>query len=526
MARRLLPGRLTVLGGLAGLLAGAAGVAVSEAVTALLAGVTSPLLSVGNRAVDEAPRPLKEWAIVHFGTHDKPVLIGGVVVTVAVLATVAGALGVRRPRLAFGLFAALLAVATAAVVTDRAATAGTALRLVPVIAMVVVALGALVVLLTAFGRPQLPAVRELGPVEGDQLPAGFDRRVFLRSVVAVGVVAAAGGLVARAYGGLAATASRAGIRLPAPAVPAPPVPPGASLDVPGITPYLTSNAAFYRVDNALRIPDVPAEGWRLRIHGMVDHELELTFADVLERRLVENRITLTCVSNEVGGGYVGNAAWLGVPIADLLAEAGVQDGADAVRSTSQDGFTVGTPLAVLTDQDRGALLAIGMNGEPLPLKHGFPARMVVPGLYGYVSATKWVVDLEVTRFRDFKAYWTTRGYAAEAPIKTMSRLDVPRSFAHVKAGRVPVAGVAWAQHTGIAKVEVRIDDGAWNEATLAAEDGIDTWRQWVWRWDATPGDHRIEVRATDRSGYTQTAKTAPIAPDGATGLPTNYVTVT
>jgi DMSO/TMAO reductase YedYZ molybdopterin-dependent catalytic subunit len=293
-----------------------------------------------------------------------------------------------------------------------------------------------------------------------------------------------------------------------------------------VTPYLTDNADFYRVDTALRVPVVPVDGWTLRIHGMVDHELELTFADVLDRRLVEKRITLTCVSNEVGGGYVGNAAWLGVPIADLLAEAGVQDGADAVRSTSQDGFTVGTPLAVLTDQDRGALLAIGMNGEPLPLKHGFPARMVVPGLYGYVSATKWVVDLEVTRFRDFKAYWTTRGYAAEAPIKTMSRLDVPRSFAHVKAGRVPVAGVAWAQHTGIAKVEVRIDDGAWNEATVAAEDGIDTWRQWVWRWDATPGDHRIEVRATDRSGYTQTAKTAPIAPDGATGLPTNYVTVT
>jgi DMSO/TMAO reductase YedYZ molybdopterin-dependent catalytic subunit len=526
MARRLIPGRRAVPGGLAGLLAGAAGVAASEATTALLTGVTSPLLSVGNRAVDESPRPLKEWAITHFGTHDKPVLIGGVVVTVAVLATVAGAWGARRPRLALGVFAALIAVATTAVLTDRAATAGTALRLVPVATLVVVGLGALALLLRALRRPRLRAVRELGPVAGDELPAEFDRRAFLRAALAVGAVAAVGGVVARAYGGLAAAASRAGIRLPPASVPAPPVPAGATLDVHGLTPYLTPNSAFYRVDNALRIPDVPAEGWRLRIHGMVNHELELTYADVLQRRLVEKRITLTCVSNVVGGSYVGNAAWLGVPLADLLAEAGVQADADAVKSTSQDGFTVGTPVAALADHDRGALLAIGMNGEPLPLRHGFPARLVVPGLYGYVSATKWVVDLEVTRFADFTAYWTSRGYSARAPIKTMSRLDVPRPFARIPAGRVAVAGVAWAQHTGIARVEVRIDDGPWQQARLATEDTIDAWRQWVWEWDATPGDHRIEVRATDRSGYTQTARAAPVAPDGATGLPTNYVTIT
>jgi DMSO/TMAO reductase YedYZ molybdopterin-dependent catalytic subunit len=303
------------------------------------------------------------------------------------------------------------------------------------------------------------------------------------------------------------------------------VPPGASLDVPGITPHLTPNTAFYRVDTALRVPDVPVEGWRLRVHGMVDHELDLTFEDLLGRRLVERRITLTCVSNPVGGGYVGNATWVGVPIHDLLAEAGVQDGADAVRSTSADGFTAGTPLPVLTDAGRGALVAVAMNGVPLPLEHGFPARMVTPGLYGYVSATKWLVELEVTRFADFKAYWTARGYGAQAPIKTSSRIDVPRSFARVQAGPTPVAGVAWSQDRGIAQVQVRVDGGGWHTAELADEDSLNTWRQWVWRWDAPRGNHTLEVRATDRTGSTQTPRRAPVAPDGSTGWDSVNVTV-
>jgi DMSO/TMAO reductase YedYZ molybdopterin-dependent catalytic subunit len=295
------------------------------------------------------------------------------------------------------------------------------------------------------------------------------------------------------------------------------VPPGASLEVPGISPYLTPNADFYRVDTALRVPDVPVEDFTLRIHGMVDRELELSFADLLSRRLVEHRITLTCVSNPVGGEYVGNATWIGIPMRDLLAEAGVQAGADAVKSTSADDFTAGTPLSVLTDPDREAMVAVAMNGKPLPLEHGFPVRMVTPGLYGYVSATKWLVDLEVTRFADFTAYWTSRGYAAKAPIKTSSRIDVPASFARIEAGRTPVAGVAWSQDRGIARVEVRVDGGAWHEAELAAPDNVNTWRQWVWYWDAAPGNHHLEVRATDRTGYTQTSERSPIAPDGSTG---------
>jgi DMSO/TMAO reductase YedYZ molybdopterin-dependent catalytic subunit len=295
--------------------------------------------------------------------------------------------------------------------------------------------------------------------------------------------------------------------------------------VAGVTPHVTPNRDFYRVDTALRVPDVPVEGWRLRVHGMVDRELSLTFDDLLDRGVAERRITLTCVSNPVGGEYLGNALWLGVPVHALLAEAGVRAGADAVRSRSADDFTTGTPLGVLTDPDRGALVAVGMNGEPLPLEHGFPARLVTPGLYGYVSATKWLVELEVTRFADFQGYWTTRGYAAEAPIKTSSRIDVPRSFAQVTAGRTPVAGVAWAQTRGVERVEVRVDRGPWQEAELGAEDGVDTWRQWVWWWDAPVGTHVLEVRTTDRTGSAQTGAREPIAPDGSTGWHSVNVTV-
>lgn len=516
--------------------------AVSEAVAALLDGVTSPLLSVANRAVDAAPRPVKEWAVATFGTADKAVLIGGVVGTVVVLAAVAGAVGVRRPRVAAGVFILLALVATAATLADRSATAGVLARLVPAVVVLSVGLVSLIALLHIVRTPRAgepvdetatspgatavtqadvttasPAVMLPTTVPGDQLPASFDRRAFLKAAAAVAVAASAGGVAARALGGSAAAQARAELTIPKPSMPAPPLPKDVNVGVEGIAPHLTSNKDFYRVDTALRVPDVPLDGWTLRIHGMVDRDLELTFSDLLERRLVEERITLTCVSNEVGGEYVGNATWIGVPMRDLLEEAGVQDGADAVKSTSADDFTVGTPLDVLGDPQRNALVAIAMNGEPLPLEHGFPVRMVTPGLYGYVSATKWLVDLEVTRFADFKAYWTTRGYSAQAPIKTSSRIDVPRSFGRLEAGRTPVAGLAWSQGRGIDKVEVRVDGGDWREAELAAEDNVNTWRQWVFRWDAEPGSHKLEVRATDKSGYTQTAERAPIAPNGSTG---------
>ena len=573
-----------VAGGLAGLLAGAAAVAVSEALAGLLTGVTSPLLAVGNRAVDATPRPLKEFAIVQFGSNDKPVLIGGVITTVALLAMLAGAIGVRRPRVALGIFLALSVVAIAATTTDRSASAGVLARLLPALALVVVGSTALLLLLRTLrtpsrsrsdgsgsasgaptgtggsaaasrrvvpsaeaevldssspvhrtdhrtdhrtgdvetienGKPRL-LIRDLLPpsVEGDDLPSGFDRRGFLQAAVAVGAVAAVGGGVRQAFGGSTAASERAAIKLPSAGSASPALVRGTSLDVPGISPFLTPNKDFYRVDTALSVPDVPIDGYTLRIHGMVDHELHLTYQDLLRRRLVERRITLTCVSNPVGGKYLGNAVWLGVPIRELLAEAGVKAGADAVKSTSADNMTIGTPVQALQDPKRDALIAIGMNGEPLPVKHGFPVRMVVPGLYGYVSATKWLIDLEVTRFADFKAYWSTRGYSVKAPIKTSSRIDVPRSFARVKAGQpVPVAGVAWSQDRGVRSVEVRVDGGAWQRAKLADQDSIDTWRQWVWMWTPKAGDHTLEVRATDDTGYAQTDKRVPIAPNGSTG---------
>jgi DMSO/TMAO reductase YedYZ molybdopterin-dependent catalytic subunit len=558
--------RRLLAGGLAGLLAGTAAVAVSEALVALLTGVTSPILAVGNRAVDETPLWLKEFAIEHFGENDKRVLIGGVIVTIGVLAVVAGMIGVRRPRLALGAFLVLSAVAVAAAATDRVASASLALRLLPALALTLVGGVALVVLLRALrtaprertaaapvpvgttSSPSTPDVVSNAPerrgasaarsietvedgaprmlvgdllpahVEGDDLPAAFDRRGFLQAAVAVGAIAAAGGLVRQSFGGSAAAAARGDIKLPAPGTAAPALSPGATLDIPGISPFLTSNEEFYRVDTALSVPDVPIEGYTLRIHGMVEKEIELTYEDLLQRRMIERRITLTCVSNPVGGQYLGTATWLGIPVRDLLEEAGVRDGADAVKTTSADNMTIGTPLAALDDPMRDAIIAVGMNGQPLPLKHGFPVRMVVPGLYGYVSATKWLVDIEVTRFADFKAYWSTRGYSVKAPIKTSSRIDVPRSFAQVKGGvEVPVAGVAWSQGRGITSVEVRVDGGPWKKATLADEDNIDTWRQWVWKWTPEPGNHTLEVRSTDDSGYTQTDKRVPIAPNGSTG---------
>ncbi|WP_328333567.1 molybdopterin-dependent oxidoreductase [Kribbella sp. NBC_00382] len=360
--------------------------------------------------------------------------------------------------------------------------------------------------------------------EPAEAPSGFDRRAFLGTVMALGVAGAGGFGGSLVVPGGVSESTRRGIKLPMAASRARAVPAGVAADVSGVSKFFTPNPNFYRVDTLLTVPKVDPRNWQLRIHGMVDRELRLSFADLLDRRLIERDITLTCVSNEVGGPYVGNARWIGVPIAELLREAGVQGGADAVRSTSVDGLTIGTPLKALTD-GRDAILAVGMNGEPLPFEHGFPVRMVVPGLYGFVSATKWLVDFEVTKFEDFSAYWTDRGWSVEAPIKTSSRIDVPRGFARIKAGPAVAAGVAWAQHRGITKVEVQVDDNDWLPATLAAEDSIDTWRQWTFRWDATPGNHTLTVRATDATGQVQTADRAAPRPNGSSGLHNTVVMV-
>lgn len=508
-----------------GLLAAGAGVAASSLVATVFTGVPTPVVSVGNAAIDLAPAPLKDFAVEAFGTADKPILLAGIFTVIALAAAVAGVLGLRRPRLALGITAALGLLALLAAATDRTSLAAVPVTIVPAVVALVVSLTALSWLLATLARRQGAEQSPWGAAHpGDDVGADFDRRKFLEAVLATGAVIAVGGVASQLLGPAQAIASRAGVKIPAPRSSAGPVPPGAQLPVDGITSYVTPNGEFYRIDTALSPPDVPAGNWSLRIHGMVDKELELSFGDLLDRRLVERRVTLTCVSNEVGGELAGNAAWTGVLLRELLAEVGVHDGADAVLSTSADGFTAGTPLGPLTD-GRDAMVAVAMNGRPLPIIHGFPARLVVPGLYGYVSATKWVTDIEVSRFADFSAYWSERGWAEQAPIKTASRIDVPGSFAMVDAGTVAVAGVAWAQTRGIDRVEVRVDEGEWNQARLAAPDGLDTWRQWVWEWQAEPGSHTLEVRATDGTGETQTGREAPPRPDGATGWHRVAVTV-
>jgi DMSO/TMAO reductase YedYZ molybdopterin-dependent catalytic subunit len=322
----------------------------------------------------------------------------------------------------------------------------------------------------------------------------------------------------------AAEASRQAVRLPAPASPEPPLPASPEPGVRGVVPFRISNADFYRIDTALLAPRVEAASWRLRLHGLVDREVTLDYAALMRSGLVERDVTLTCVSNEVGGDLIGNARWLGLPLAPLLRRAGPHPDADMVLSTSADGWTASTPLPVLLD-GRDAMLAVGMNGVPLPVEHGFPVRMVVPGLYGYVSATKWVVDLEVTRFDRATAYWTSRGWSDHGPVKTQSRIDVPKDGAQVSPGMVAVAGVAWAQHRGISRVEVRVDGGSWQQARLAAVPSTDTWRQWVFTWEATRGEHRLQVRAVDGTSAVQTGDQAPPEPDGATGWHTISVQV-
>ncbi|MGH2512845.1 MAG: molybdopterin-dependent oxidoreductase, partial [Candidatus Limnocylindrales bacterium] len=349
------------------------------------------------------------------------------------------------------------------------------------------------------------------------------RRRFLVASTAAGGLAVLGGGIGLA--GLARpTTATAGLTVPVPGDIGPATPADAGVAVRGVAPFITPNRDFYRVDTALIPPVVDPSTWRLRIHGMVDRELNLDLASLLARPSIERDITLTCVSNPVGGPYVGNARWVGIPLKALLEEAGVQTGADQIVSRSVDGFTVGTPTAIAMD-GRDAILAVGMNGQPLPVEHGFPVRMLVPGLYGYVSATKWLTDLELTTFAAYDPYWVARGWKPQAPIKTMARIDSPAAFVGLATGPVVIGGVAWAQHRGIERVEVKVDDGPWTEASLAEVDTLDTWRQWSHPWIATAGRHSLTVRATDGTGTTQPEERAEPFPDGATGWHSLVVTV-
>jgi len=512
--------RQTLWAALVGLLAALGTLAVAEAAALFVAPAASPLLAVGSLVIDLVPGWLKEFVIALFGTGDKVALLVTLGVVVVVLAAVVGVLEYRRPPFGVVGLVAVGAIATVAVTTRAESTA---LWAVPTVLGMVA--GVLVLRLATERLHRWAADEASAPREFSD--AGVSRRGFIGFAVATAAASVVVGVAARAMnaGTNAVNAVRTALKLPAPAVAAPPIPAGAELDIAGLPPLVSPNADFYRIDTALQVPVINADDWKLRITGMVENEIEITFAELLALPLVETYVTLMCVSNEVGGYLTGNAKWLGYPIRDLLARAKPKAGADVVLSTSQDGFTATTPLEVLQDTGRNSLLAVGMNGEALPLEHGYPVRMVVPGLYGYVSATKWVVELKVSTFEQESAYWTDRGWSARGPVKTSSRIDVPSFGESLQPGKVAIAGVAWAQHVGIERVEVRVDTEPWQEATLAEAISADTWRQWFIEWDATSGDHTLEVRATDATGFTQTEKRVDVVPDGAEGWHTIQVRV-
>ncbi|MFF0490964.1 molybdopterin-dependent oxidoreductase [Nocardia sp. NPDC004068] len=531
----------------AGIVSAATVLGVGHLVAAVVDPAASPLFALGAAVVDRTPHTLKDAAIRWFGSNDKTALFATMAAVMLLGAAVLGLLEHRRP------WGTLLLTLLGLLVTTAALQRPTATPLFAIPTLVGTVAGALALhLLTptsprtkpaplttpahteptkpsrttaASTEPTKPSRRPPLTAPASTEPTKPSRRAFL-TIAAGAATLAVGAATAGQWLGTRlrdVTADRARFRLPRADSPAP-APGAARVPVPGVTGFITPADRFYRVDTALQLPALTSSAWRLRIHGMADRTIEFDFDRLRSRQAVERTITLTCVSNEVGGDLAGTAVWTGYPLADLLREAGPHPDADMLLSRSIDGFTASTPLSAILD-GRDALLAVGMNGAPLPVEHGYPARLIVPGLYGYVSATKWVVDLELTRFDRARAYWTQRGWAADAPIKTASRIDVPAAFATVPAGVVTVAGVAWAQHRGIDAVEIQVDDAPWQPATLAAEYSKDTWRQWFWRWDASPGTHTLRVRARDRDGVIQTDHRAPPFPDGATGWHSRVITV-
>jgi len=490
-------------GSLAGITAALAGIAAGHLVAALTTPSASPVLAVGSAVVDLTPTPLKQWAISTFGTADKPVLLGTVLV-VTVLAAALGGILARRSLVAGAVVVLALVGVAGWAALDR--PAARPMDVLPALATAVVAL----LVLRQLSAPP------------DEVDGPSRRRLLVQS----GALLGASVLVATAGQWLVARARDVtDLVLPRARSPLPPVRPGLEARFRGVTPFHVPNEDFYRVDVNLTTPVVDHESWRLRIDGMVERPFELTFDELLALPMIERDITMACVSNEVGGPYVGGARWLGVRVSDLLERAGVRPGADQILSTAFDGFTISTPLAAAQD-GRDMIVAVAMNGVPLPRIHGFPARLITPGLYGYVGGTKWLTRLTVTTYAEREAYWTERDWAIDGPIKIASRIDTPGALRPVEAGRVVVAGVAWAPGRGIGEVEVRVDGGPWRPAQFGPDAGIDFWRQWYLTWDAEPGRHTLTVRARALDGELQTEDRATPFPDGSSGWEQIVVQVT
>ncbi|WP_246575973.1 molybdopterin-dependent oxidoreductase [Actinospica durhamensis] len=501
-----------VRGAIVGVAAGGAGLAVGELGAVLTGEASSPGVAVGQWAISLTPTWLEQWAIRNFGTHDKRMLLLGVYVVLALVSAAAGVLARRHLTLA-GYVAAAFGVVGMVVAVARP-DAGPSYLFPSLLA----GIAAVLVL-------RWLTILSLQDTDAGGGPA--ERRRFLASLVGTALVAAVGGFGAKAWidSRYDAEPAREAVKLPEPEAVLPEPPASVHPNVPGLGPFFTPNAQFYRVDTALTVPQVDPDTWKLRIHGMVDRPFEITFEELLKYGFEEHDLTLTCVSNPVGGSLCGNARWLGTPLAPLLRRAGVQAGSDMILSTSTDGMTIGSPVEAVLD-GRQAMLAVAMNGEVLPIEHGFPCRMLIPGLYGYVSATKWVTDINLTTFASSSAYWTQNGWSPQGPVKTASRIDVPNDNATVSAGNVVLAGTAWATHRGIAGVEVQIDSGPWQTTALATADTPDTWRQWSYTWaGATSGNHTVKVRATDGTGMLQTSAVQDVVPDGATGYHTINVQV-
>jgi DMSO/TMAO reductase YedYZ molybdopterin-dependent catalytic subunit len=502
-------------GALAGLAAGAAALGGAELLAGILPGAVSPIIAVGDFVISVQPPGAKQFIVELFAEADKLVLnlfIAAVALTAAALIGVVARSRPVAALIGYGAFGIL------------ALGAGLREPLGEPLVILVIAIVAVVIAVAAFrwliGRAAASSEQVA------EMPE-WGRRRFIGASIALVGASAAGGLLGRVLSANAPAASvgpPGGIPAPVDAVPTPE--PAASLSgVAGLTPIVTPNTDFYRIDTALLVPRPDMGSWRLRVRGLVDRELELTYDDLLAMPLFEQYVTIACVSNEVGGGLVGNALWRGVRLKDLFEQAGVQSSASQVVGRSVDNFTVGFPLAHALADGREPMVAVAMNGEPLPANHGFPARLIVPGLFGYVSATKWLAEIELTTWDAFDAYWVPLGWSKEGPILTQSRIDTPHNGDRLTAGRVPIAGVAWAPDRGVRAVEVRIDGGDWIEAELSSPISDATWVQFVHNWDAGPGDHVIQVRATDGTGEVQTDQRTRPAPDGARGHHTIQLSV-
>ncbi len=491
--------------------AGAVSVGAALAIGELLAGfltAPSPLLAVARFIVDVQPPGAKELMVALFGEADKAVFQVFMVLVALAIGAILGRIAPTRPDVATAVIALFAGAGFAASLRDVASA--------PVVSAGIAeieAFAGILVLRRLVGLASKPADHGAGMPD-------WRRRSLLQAGGAIAVGSVLAGGVGRLLLERPRTPAVPG-DIPAAPIPAT-LPPGADLATTdltsgGLAPIVVPNDKFYRIDTALIVPTVDRASWRLKVTGLVDREVELTYDELVALPIVEQYVTIACVSNEVGGGLVGNAKWTGVPLRTVLEMAGVQPSADQLVGRSADDFTAGMPLEWVMDESRLPMIAVGMNGEPLPPLHGYPARLIIPGLYGYVSATKWLTELQLTRFDQFQGFWIPRGWAARAPILTQSRIDVPRRGANLAAGRVAVAGVAWAPDRGVRGVEVKVDDGPWAAASISSPISAATWVQWLYQWDATPGQHLLEVRAIDGTGDVQTDQRSSPAPDGARG---------